>query len=68
MARIYRMVFEVCWGLGVLSLLAAIVLRLAPTLALRLATSPRGGLLLAGVLFLCALTTREMSKASSSTS
>jgi len=68
MARIYRLVFEVCWGLGVLSLLAAIVLKLAPTLVLRLGTSARGGLLLAAVLFLCALTTREMGEASSPTS
>lgn len=65
MARIYRTVFEVCWGLGVLGLLAAIVLKLAPTLALRLGTSPRGGLALAAVLFLCALATREMGKATS---
>jgi len=62
MARICRILFQACWGLGILSLLAGIVLKALPTLADRLGTSPRGGLALAAVLFLCALATREMGK------
>jgi len=65
MARIYRILFQACWGLGILSLLAGALLKLMPAWADRLATSPRGGLALAAVLFLCALATREMSKTAS---
>jgi hypothetical protein len=67
MARIYRTLFQACWALGLLSLLAGIVLKARPTLADRLGTSPRGGLALAAVLFLCALATREMGKTASPT-
>jgi len=63
MARIYRRVFELCWGLGYLTLLLAVVLKLVPTWAENLTVSPRGGLILAGVLFLGALATREMERA-----
>lgn len=62
MARICRFLFQACWGLGILSLLAGMVLKLLPAWADRLRTSPRGGLALAAVLFLCALATREMGK------
>ena len=65
MARIYRTLFQACWGLGILSLLAGIMLKALPTLADRLGTSPRGGLALAAVLFLGALATREMGKTAS---
>jgi len=65
MTRIYRILFQACWGLGILSLLAGMVLKLLPAWADRLATSPRGGLALAAVLFLCALATAEMGKKTS---
>lgn len=63
MARIYRFLVTVFWGVGLLSILGGVVLKLVPSWAERLSTSPRGGLIFAGVLFLAALTTREMEKA-----
>ena len=65
MARIYRTLFQACWGLGILSLWAGTMLKALPALAYRLGTSPRGGLALAAVLFLGALATREMGKTAS---
>jgi hypothetical protein len=67
MTRICRILFQACWGLGILSLLAALVLKALPAWADSLGTSPRGGLALAAVLFLCALATREMGKTASPT-
>lgn len=63
MAKVYRRLFEICWALGLLSMLAGIVLKLMTTLADRLNLTPRGALVFAGVLFLCALATREMERA-----
>lgn len=67
MARLYRILVESCWGLGVLSLLVAVVLKLAPAWAEMVRAAPRGGLILAGVLFLCVLATREMERLGSPT-
>ncbi len=65
MSQIYRRLGEVCWGLGILSLLAGLVFRLLELLQLTLVFSSRGGLILAGVLFLCVLATREMGRTTS---
>ncbi|MDA2914179.1 hypothetical protein MYX77_09530 [Acidobacteriia bacterium AH_259_A11_L15] len=62
MSRIYRILVESCWGLGVLSTLVAVALKLVPTWAEMVRTTPRGGLVLAGVLFLCVLATRKMER------
>jgi hypothetical protein len=62
MATVYSSVLEVCWGLGVISVVASIGLRILPTLQMKLGVSPRGGLLLAAVLFLSALATGEARK------
>lgn len=62
MSRIYRILLEACWGLGVLSLGVAVVLKLVPAWAEMVRGTPRGGLVLAGVLFLCVLATREMER------
>jgi len=62
MSKVYRSVLEVCWGLGLICTVASIVLKLLPTLQEKLPVSPRGGLLLAAVLFLCALATGEARK------
>ncbi len=62
MSRAYRVLIGVSWGLGLLSLALGATLRLLPSLAERMNTTPRGGLILAGVLFLCALATREMER------
>jgi hypothetical protein len=60
MSRVYRFIFEVSWGLGLLSLVVAVILKILPTLADRIRVSPRAGLILAGVLFLCTLATHAM--------
>jgi hypothetical protein len=60
MARVYRIIVKACWGLGVLSLVIGVAIKLFPDWGVRLDTSPRGGLILAVTLFLCALATRAM--------
>ena len=65
MASVYRIVLGVCWGLGLLSLVAAVVVKLVPAWGEMASTTPRGGLIFASTLFLCALATREMQKAAS---
>ncbi len=65
MARIYRLLVTLFWGLGLLSILGGIVLKLVPSWSVRLNTAPRGGFIFAGVLFLAVLATREMEKATS---
>lgn len=62
MARIYRMLAGSCWGLGLLSLMAAVALKLIPAWAERFDMAPRGGLIFASALFLCALATCEMER------
>lgn len=65
MSRVYRSLIGVCWALGLLCMVAGAVLRFVPIFAERFALSPRGGLILAAVLFLCALATREMERPAS---
>jgi hypothetical protein len=62
MSKVYRTVLEVCWGLGVICTVAVIVLKLLPILQNKLNVSPRSGLILAAVLFLCVLATGEARK------
>jgi hypothetical protein len=62
MAKVYRSVLGVSWVLGVISLVAALVLRIAPALIDKLRVSPHGGVMLAAVLFLCVLATGEARK------
>ena len=62
MSRVYASVSEVCRGLGLICLVGSLVLRVVPGLTLKLGVSTRGGLILAGVLFLCALATGEARK------
>ena len=65
---IYRILVGACWGLGFLSLIAAVALKLMPRLTEMVNTTPRGGLIFASALFLCALATREMERLESPTS
>jgi hypothetical protein len=67
MARVYRVLAASCWGLGVLSLVIGVAIKLFHTWAVRFDTSPTGGLVLAGTLFLCALATRGIEAGDSST-
>jgi hypothetical protein len=59
MGKVYHWVLAVSWGLGVICLLAAIVLKLLPSLEKTLGVTTRGGIILAAVLFLCALASGE---------
>lgn len=59
MSKVHSIVHEVSWQLGVICVVASIVLRMLPTVQMKLAVTPRGGLVLAAVLFLCALATGE---------
>jgi len=62
MARLCRSLVQLCWVFGMLSMLAGVLFRLAPTLIRTTTYDSRGGLILAGVLFLCALATREVER------
>lgn len=64
MAKLHRIVIQLSWAVGLLALLAAVILKLMPPLAERTETSPRGALEFAIALFLCALATRSMERAS----
>jgi hypothetical protein len=64
MSRVYRFLTEWCWGLGVLSIVAGVVFKLAPVLEKKTLFTARGGVALAGVLFLCSLASREMGRVS----
>jgi hypothetical protein len=55
MAAIYPILVRIYWALGLLSLLAAVVLKLIPSLIDKLRVSPRGSLEFAVALFLCAI-------------
>jgi len=54
--------------LGLVSMVAGVVFRLLPILELKTTFSPRGLLVLAGVLFLCAMATRAVEQSPSTTS
>jgi hypothetical protein len=62
MAGMYRRLIGICWGVGLLLTVAAIVVRLVPVLSERSNLSARGLAIMAGVLFLCALATGEMER------
>lgn len=65
MTQIYRIVFQLSWALGLLSILAAVMIKLFG-LSARLSIAPHTGFVVASALFLCALATREMQRAQSS--
>jgi hypothetical protein len=62
MARFYRSLMEVCWALGMLSLVLGVIVKFSPVLMRRLDTQPRGILVFAGVLFLSAIATRAVGR------
>ncbi|MDT5271710.1 MAG: hypothetical protein QOH49_3896 [Acidobacteriota bacterium] len=59
MAQFYRVVVLLSWWLGLLSLLAALVIRLG-NLTYRVNIQPRSMLIVAIALFLCVLATRKV--------
>jgi hypothetical protein len=61
MKQLLRIVFQLSWWLGLLSIVAAVVVKL---MQLEQRVRVRGGtfFLIAGTFFLCALATREMQR------
>ena len=67
MTKVYPVLRKVCWGLGVISLILGLLLKIVTLFTLvDWRYSTRGAILLAAVLFLCALATREMEHPGSS--
>jgi len=62
MSGVYRSLAGACWVVGLLSMVVGAVIKLVPALYQKTPVSPRGILVLAGVLFLCVLATREMER------
>ena len=61
MTKVYPVLRKVCWGLGVISLILGLLLKIVTLWAVvDWRYSTRGALVLAAVLFLCALATPEM--------
>lgn len=61
MMQIYRVVFKLSWALGLLSILAGVVIKLAH-LEARVTIASHTAFIVAGTFFLCALATREMGR------
>ena len=61
MTQIYRIVFVLSWVLGLVSILAAVVIKLL-LLEQRAMVAGHTLFLIAGTFFLCALATREMQR------
>lgn len=61
MTQIYSLVFKLSWVLGLLSILAGVVIKLAH-LESRVTIAAHTAFIIAGAFFLCALATREMER------
>jgi predicted membrane channel-forming protein YqfA (hemolysin III family) len=66
MTRLLRILFQLSWGLGLLSILMAVVVKFGQ-LDARLNVTGHTLFLIAGTFFLCALATREVERSQSST-
>lgn len=64
MSQIYRIVFQLSWALGLLSILLAVAIKLLRIEA-TVTVNAHTGFVVAGTFFLCALATREMQRANS---
>jgi hypothetical protein len=64
MTQIYRIVFVLSWVLGLVSILAAAIVKLL-VLEVRVQVTGHTLFLVASTFFLCALATREMQRAQS---
>jgi hypothetical protein len=62
MSNFYYGLLDVCWGLGLICMVAGVAMRLLPSLQSKLGVSAHGALGLAAVLFLCALATGEVKR------
>jgi uncharacterized membrane protein len=61
MTQIYRIVCKLSWALGLLSILAAVVIKLAH-LEARVTVSSHTAFIVAGAFFLCSIASREMER------
>ncbi len=61
MSQLLRILFQLSWGLGLLSLVAAAVVKFGQ-LDSRVQVTGHTLIILAGTFFLCALATREMQR------
>ena len=61
MTQLLRILFQLSWGLGLLSIVAAVVVKVF-ALDFRLHVTGHTLFLVAGTFFLCALATREMER------
>lgn len=61
MTQIYRLILPACWVLGLLSMLAGVIIKLAH-LSGTLTIAPHTGFIVASAFFLCALATREIQR------
>jgi hypothetical protein len=62
------MLIAACWGLGLISILTGVLLKLSPALELKFNLKAHMALLGAIVLFLCSLATAEMERLASKSS
>jgi hypothetical protein len=62
MSKVYRNVLQLCWALGLISVVGCIVLKLLPNLQDKVGVTPHGGMILAAALFLGVLATGEAMK------
>lgn len=62
MPQLYRIILPVCWILGLVSMLAGVIIKLAH-LSGTLTIAPHTGFIAASAFFLCALATREIQRA-----
>jgi uncharacterized membrane protein len=61
MTQIYRIVCKLSWALGLLSILAGVVIKLAH-LEARVTVTSHTALIVAGTFFLCSIASREMER------
>ena len=60
MSQLYNSLSRISWALGIATMLGGVVLKVVPDLGKRVEATPHGIVIFAGVLFLCALATREI--------
>ena len=62
MAKFYRSIVEICWALGMVSMVCGAILHFVPVLMTRFNTEARGTLIFAGVMFLGTIATRAVGR------
>lgn len=65
MSQLYNTLGRVSWALGLVTMVGGVVMKVMPALEKRLDLSPHGIEIFAGALFLCALASRDLGRATS---